>query len=235
MNRTLFNVLYCLTASFVMAVMFISLGYPFAHSFALGTMFLPGGLLLNYCLQLPEFNREKVNVLHIIYILLGGVIFQEFLMLLCHWYFMILDKALCINMSPLFANPIFLVFMLMALAVGQFYLNRQMQQRDKAVINKITFTSNYKKITLETGNILYVESRDTEVYIYTVDGELYKSQRPISQWENILEDNFIRIHRAFLVNKTMISLSGNDCVCCAGKQLPVSRKYKKAVQALFSM
>lgn len=90
-------------------------------------------------------------------------------------------------------------------------------------------------LTLETHNILYVESRDTEVYIYTVDGELYKSQRHISQWENILEDNFIRIHRAFLVNKTMISLSGNDSVCCAGKQLPVSRKYKKAVQALFAV
>lgn len=145
MNRTLFNVLYCLAASFVMAVMFISLGYPFAHSLTLGTMFLPGGLLLNYCLQLPEFNGKKINVLHIIYILLGGVICQEFLMLLCHWYFMILDKALCINMSPLFANPVFLVFMLMALAVGQFYLNRRMQQRDKALINKVTFTSNYKK------------------------------------------------------------------------------------------
>ena len=88
---------------------------------------------------------------------------------------------------------------------------------------------------METRNILYVESRDTEVYIYTVDGELYKSQRPISQWENVLEDDFIRIHRAFIVNKALVSLSGNDCVCCTGKHLPVSRKYKKAVLSLFAV
>lgn len=233
MNRTLFNALYCLVASLAMAAMFVSLGYPFTHSFALGTMFLPGGFLLNYCLLLPEFNEKKINLLHIIYILLGVVICQEFLMLLCHWYFMTLDKELYINMSPLFANPIFLVFMLVLLAVGQYYLNRRMRQKNISVINKVTFTSNYKKITLEVCSILYVESRDTEVFIYTTDGKAYRSQRPISQWENILEGEFIRIHRSFLVNRLSVTSLENDYVYCGDMQLPISRKYKKAVHELW--
>jgi DNA-binding LytR/AlgR family response regulator len=83
--------------------------------------------------------------------------------------------------------------------------------------------------------IIYVESRDTEVWVYATEGRHYRNKTGISQWENLLGEDFIRVHRSFVVMKESIqdtlsvSLTLED-----GTSIPVSRKYREAVSMLFS-
>ena len=74
-----------------------------------------------------------------------------------------------------------------------------------------------------------MESNDTEVRIVTPDGEAYRNKTGIGQWENLLGDAFLRIHRSYLVNIAYASLFSPDSVRVGGTELPVSRKYKETV------
>ncbi|MBO4267924.1 MAG: LytTR family transcriptional regulator DNA-binding domain-containing protein, partial [Bacteroidaceae bacterium] len=55
-----------------------------------------------------------------------------------------------------------------------------------------------------------------------------------SQWEALLGPGFIRIHRAFLVNRKYAKLESQDTVSVGDTQLPVSRKYQSKVKDLLS-
>ena len=96
----------------------------------------------------------------------------------------------------------------------------------------ITFFSGYRKVSLYRDDILYIESRDSEVWVVAKDGQSYRNRNGISQWENLLGEGFLRIHRAFLVNVSHATLSTPDTVLVDGKELPVSRKNKETVKAV---
>lgn len=83
-------------------------------------------------------------------------------------------------------------------------------------------------------DIAYVESNDTEVRIVTVDGESHRNKTGIGQWENLLGDDFLRIHRSYLVNIGLAALTSPDTVTVGDVPLPVSRKYKETVQNEFA-
>ena len=55
----------------------------------------------------------------------------------------------------------------------------------------VSFISERRKATLPVGELLYVESNDTEVFLHTADGGLYPTRTRISQWERLLDDRFI--------------------------------------------
>ncbi len=79
-----------------------------------------------------------------------------------------------------------------------------------------------------------MESNDTEVRIVTAAGNSYRNKTGISQWENLLGDGFLRIHRAFLVNVAASVLASSDVVHVGETQLPVSRKYKEYVKVVLA-
>ena len=54
----------------------------------------------------------------------------------------------------------------------------------------------------------------------------------ISQWANLLGDDFLRIHRSYLVNIAVATLASPDSVTVCGTELPVSRKYKDSVHSV---
>jgi DNA-binding LytR/AlgR family response regulator len=89
-------------------------------------------------------------------------------------------------------------------------------------------------VTLRQAEIAYVESNDTEVRIVTASGDTYRNKTGISQWENLLGDGFLRIHRSYLVNTALSVLGAQDTVSINGTSLPVSRKYKENVKAVLS-
>ena len=96
-----------------------------------------------------------------------------------------------------------------------------------------TFTSDYRKVTLDLSEIIYVESRDTEVWVYATEGRHYRNKTGISQWENLLGEDFIRVHRSFIVRKEAIQETLSDSLTLAdGTSIPVSRKYRETVASL---
>jgi DNA-binding LytR/AlgR family response regulator len=87
-------------------------------------------------------------------------------------------------------------------------------------------------------DIVYIESRDNEVLVFARDGQAYRNRTGITQWENLLGEGFLHIHRAFLVKISAATLTSPDTVTVAfadadaGKELPVSRKYKDSVRTV---
>jgi len=78
-----------------------------------------------------------------------------------------------------------------------------------------------------------VESRDTEVWVWATNGRKYRNKTGITQWENLLGEDFIRVHRSFVIRKSSVASISNDTVILSdGNEFPVSRKYREDVLAL---
>ena len=75
---------------------------------------------------------------------------------------------------------------------------------------------------MKTGEIMYVESNDSVTIVYATNDRTFRNKTPISQWESILEDDFIRIHRSYVVNKSYITSVEADAVFLNEIELPVS-------------
>ena len=97
----------------------------------------------------------------------------------------------------------------------------------------ITFVSDRQSVSLSRQEILYVESCDTEVWVHATEGRRFRNKTTISSWERLLGAEYLRIHRSFLVRLSACTGLEHDNVILGDERLPISRKYKEAVQERF--
>ena len=126
-------------------------------------------------------------------------------------------------------NPVFLSLIMTVVAYGDYLLSEYLKKNNNNLPQSITFTSDYRKVTLDLSEIMYIESRDREVWVYASDNRTFRNKTPISQWQNILETGFVRIHRAYLINRSYIMSYDNDTVRINSTDLPISRKNRDEV------
>lgn len=200
--------------------------------------FLPAAMALSFFL--PKTEREakgKKRVLDTLYIVLGVMLMTFLFIYLWQLLFLFVFDQRGWNeysLPSMLGNPIFVAAILAILAYGHYLLVKWLHKQYPTE-QPITFTSDYKKVSLKKEDILYIESRDSEVWIVTRDGRQYRNKTGIGQWENLLGCDFLRIHRAFLVNLSEATLSAPDLVSVGGNTIPVSRKYKESVKAVLSV
>ena len=235
MKKVPVMIAYWIAAMLVTALILVSLDYDLGQALMMGLAFLPSALALSFFL--PKVDRtagRKARIRDTAFIVLG-VMSMAFLLLF------LLQVILFSNFSDdrlwdfpaMLRNPVFIAAILALLAYGHYLLERWLDKRFPST-HPITFNSEHRKITLKKEDILYVESRDSEVWIAARDGQAYRNRNGITQWENLHGDGFLRIHRAFLVNVAASALTSSDTVEVAGKELPVSRKYKENVKAVLA-
>ena len=233
MKQKLIITAYWILMILLTALMLCSLSYTFLESCLLATLLLPGGIIIKY--MLPKILLQPMNarirdllllfitalVIEILLIFIGhGILFS-----LKHpYYYEPYFEPIVNNMI---VNPIFLTLLLILFSGGDYLLNNYLSKHLKQAPKTITFTSDRKPVTLLQADILYVESNDTEVWIHAADGQKYRNKTPISQWENMLGVEFIRIHRSFLVARAHIQKTDPDAVTLTDSTtLPISKKYK---------
>ena len=236
MKKVLIIIAYWLAAIFLTTMLLVSLDYTMAQAFLMSLTFLPTSMALSFLL--PKVDRAKDRrgrILDSVFIILGVMTTAFFLIFSIEWFLLFVldtngdyEKTL----PAMLLNPVFVAGILAALAYGNYVLERWLNARFPST-RPITFFSGYRKVSIDRKDILYVESRDSEVWVFARDGETYRNRNGIGQWENLLGDGFLRIHRAFLVNVTHATLASPDTVLVAGKELPVSRKKKETVKAFF--
>jgi len=67
--------------------------------------------------------------------------------------------------------------------------------------NYILVGSKHKGDYLEKKQVIYAKSDVNYTWLYLTDGSRYLSSKPIGYYEETLKkDNFIRIHRSYLIN-----------------------------------
>ena len=136
------------------------------------------------------------------------------------------------DIPHLLTNPVFIAIILTALAAGAFFFESWLDRKRPSAPGPISFTSDRKTVRLSREEILFVESNDDATVVVATDGRRFKNYTSISQWESNLSPQFIRIHRAFLVNRAAITRIDVDLLYLGDIQLPISRKYKDAVSGI---
>ncbi|MDY6418232.1 MAG: LytTR family DNA-binding domain-containing protein [Bacteroidales bacterium] len=235
MKKRILIVAYWLAAIALTATLLTSLDYDLGHAVAMSLSFLPAAMALSYFLPKVDRTRgRKDQVLDTIFIILGVMTMTFFFIYLIQLLFLlVIDQVQSgWDLPSMLWNPVFVAVVLAILAYGHYLLVKWLDKKFPSE-RPVTFNSGYKKVSLRKEDILYIESRDAEVWIYARDGRQYRNRTGISQWEDVLGPGFVRIHRAFLVNRAEMKVLSSESVSVAGKELPVSRKYKDSVQQIY--
>lgn len=94
---------------------------------------------------------------------------------------------------------------------------------------QIVLKSEYRNVSVPIDSILYVESIDNYVRVHLADGSSVLSKMALRTIEEQLpQEEFVRIHRSYLVARCRISSFSRSEVTLSkdGKVLPIGRKYK---------
>ena len=237
MKKGIIIATYWLAAIFLTALLLTSLDYDLWEAVLMSLSFLPAAMALSFFLpRVERDSRGKKRVLDTVYIILGVMLMTFLMIFLWQWLIVVVIGRkgwTGWNLPSMLGNPVFVAAILAILAYGNYLLVRWLEKKYPTE-QLISFTSDYKKVSLKKADILYVESHDSEVWIITRDGRRFRNRNGISQWENLLGPAFLRIHRSYLVNTDGASLSKSGTVRAGGSELPVSRKYKDTVQVVLS-
>lgn len=230
--RLLGRIAYWLVALALVVAILVSLDYTPVQALLISLIFGPCSLLLEYLMPKARKPMDKV------YLSLAVLVAVIVLILILHYLvwtkFSTYGRVFEKQVPPMLINPAFLGLILTALAIGDFFWSKWIDRRFKVKDRTVTFFSERKSVTLKLADIAYVESNDTEVRIVTVSGEFYRNKTGIGQWENLLGDDFLRVHRSYLVNAADAAWASADMITVAGQAIPVSRKYKDSVKAILT-
>ena len=238
MKKKLLIAAYWLASVLLMAAILCSLGYRFPEALFVGTMFLPGALAAKFFLRKVSLKDRKSGIKSTVFIVLGLLAGETLLLLVAHYYINVLRLGhpmpydFMADIPHILTNPIFIAAILTALAVGSHFFEAWLDRRYPGRPGPIKFTSERKPVSLQLDEILYVESNDDATTVVATQGRRFKNYTPISQWEGNLSPRFIRIHRAYLVNRTAVTGVDVDLLYIGDIQLPISRKYKDTVRTL---
>ena len=89
--------------------------------------------------------------------------------------------------------------------------------------------SDKKMIKINLKEIIYIESLKDYVIIHLPDKRVVTKQKISFLEQKLMENNFIRIHRSFLVSASKIEAFTPRHIDINGQQLPIGRSYKSEV------
>ena len=89
--------------------------------------------------------------------------------------------------------------------------------------------SDKKMIKINLKEIIYIESLKDYVIIHLSDKRVVTKQKISFLEQKLMENNFIRIHRSFLVSASKIEAFTPSHIDIHGPQLPIGRSYKSEV------
>lgn len=78
---------------------------------------------------------------------------------------------------------------------------------------------------LNVRDVLYIKSDNVYVEIFT-DGHRYIQRKFLGQISHELPEQFVRVHRSYLVNMDHVSELNKNFALIRGQKIPVSRKFK---------
>jgi len=102
----------------------------------------------------------------------------------------------------------------------------------KTAENKVDFMfvrSERKMVKINFDTILYIESLSDYVKIITTQKTIVTRENISSLEEKLAYDNFIRIHRSYIVSINKMTSYTNEFIEIENKALPISRSYKESV------
>ena len=226
---------YWAAALIIVAMILLSLDYSFAEALFMSSLFLPGVIAAKFFLAQVRKDASSNSAMNAVYIF-GAIAVMEFLLIVCgHRLLEYIEKQnplyLGIGVADILVNPIFVAVIIFLILAGEHMVLQK--YKDVNEVRTVSFTSDRHKIILNRNEIVYIESNDSEVWVYATEERRFRNKTGITQWEKLLGEDFIRVHRSFIVRKEAIQEALSDSLILAdGTSIPVSRKYREAVATL---
>jgi hypothetical protein len=231
MKRTTLIILYWSVALVLFAIVLSSTGYTFAEALFLASSLLPVAVLFRYLLVQVRFSSRWQGIRNVCFLTLFILTLAFLAVHLAHVIILSHRQLFTteLGVSPILLNPIFLLAMLLLIIAGDYFFEQLIREHLPESEESITFNSDRQSVKLQRKEILYVESCDTETWIYATEGRRYRNKRSISAWANLLGRDFIRIHRSYLVRISACQGREGENILIGDARLPISRKYKVEV------
>jgi DNA-binding LytR/AlgR family response regulator len=96
----------------------------------------------------------------------------------------------------------------------------------------VYFNVGKKRVKVYIDEILFIESSREYVQITTPERSILVKYHITEMEEMLSGDNFLRVHRSFIVSKSKITAFTASEVEIGGKQIPIGRSYKELVISL---
>jgi two-component system LytT family response regulator len=102
----------------------------------------------------------------------------------------------------------------------------------RTTANHLFVKSEYKLIRIELADIKYIESQHEYIKIHLVNSNPVTTQLSLKSIEEQLPSNqFMRVHRSFIVNLSKVTVIERNRIVFDGKvYIPVSEQYKEIFQ-----
>lgn len=104
----------------------------------------------------------------------------------------------------------------------------------KAVLGDYLFIrSDRKHYKINFKDLSYIESQGDYLMLHGVNEQTWKTKETLSNIEEKLPSNFIRIHRSFIVNMEQVTAFNRELVEIGKEELPVSKSFREVVIQFF--
>ncbi|OFY90093.1 MAG: hypothetical protein A2266_07210 [Bacteroidetes bacterium RIFOXYA12_FULL_40_10] len=226
--RRYYNLIFWVASVLLLSGVLRSITKDYYSSLLLAIALLPGVIAAKLLIKEISKNDRRTAMLHSIYLAIITLLIEYLSIIFVQNYLFNfgLNKE-----SEILFNPFFLWLIMICLLSLEKLIEIKYLSVERVKENRvIEFTSERKKISIPVDSIIFIESRDYEVWVRCADGLSYRTKMNISHWEEVLDSRFIRVHRSYLVNKTHITKTDSSCVYAGGKTIEISRKYKERIQ-----
>lgn len=226
MSYQFLKIFYWLIASVLIAFLLQNSIPYFWDAWLIALFFLPAAFIVKYGVEKTKLLKGLKKWLRYLLIAVTSLYWGYIAVTVAYWFFLELKAD---ALEKILINPIFIWMM-----IGFFVLFETILFKKVKTVNNETISiySDRKKTVFQINNIAYIESRGDFTMVVLKDGSQFKNTIKISEWEDKLK-NFLRIHRSFLVNPDIATLSGSEIVIDENNALPISRSYKKKVEDYF--
>jgi len=195
-----FEIIYWCVVTGLISLLFMSLTENYVTALFLAVMMLPGALFAKFIGGTLSFKNRFKGIMDTIYFLLIILVMEYLFIFLVYLYF---DNYNFPKPMGILFNPLFIWLLLLTFWGLEKFLAAKLSVSETR--NRfIEFTSERKKIRIEVDAISYIESRDDIVFVVVSDEQQYRTKMNITLWNSVLDNRFVRVHRAFLVNRSRI-------------------------------
>ena len=185
------------------------------------------------------FTRQYAKFsLYFLYVLIVSLWAQ---MIIIFFAFIVLAELRMDRLNPEIMNIRLLALVVYGIVFLQAFINMYLKfqvaaktmeelraDKLKREHGSLTIRANRIKHQIDFDDILFIESQSDYVCLNLSNREPITTRETISGLEKQLPENFIRIHRSFIVRKEAIHSYSKEEINIGEHRLPIGRKYKES-------
>lgn len=213
-------------------IWFIAIGTTYVSNYLL----IPRFLLTKKYLQLALFSLFCLLV----------SLWLELLGIVAIFYYLLTVYSTGQKGVPFLIDPVFLiagqyliVFTAVVLRLIRVYntlqkekieLENRIMGSGNSSLSNLAIRSDRKEILIPEAEILYIQAMGDYVIIFREPGNKHMTIETLTGiYKRLPQNEFIRIHRSYIVNRKKITAIGTNSVEIGKMTLPMSRKYKSGI------